>query len=83
MKIRYFAWVRERIGHAEEDINLPDGVTTGSQLMAYLKGRDEGYAAAFETPDVIRIAIDHEHADAESDITEAKEVAFFPPMTGG
>lgn len=83
MKVKYFAWVRERIGEAEEDIDLPDGVTTAAQLMQHLAARDEGYAAAFETPGVIRVAVDQMHVPADADITAAHEVAFFPPMTGG
>ena len=83
MKLRYFAWVRERIGHAEEDIDLPDNVADVAQLIAWLSARDEGYASAFAEPDVIRAAIDQQHVDHSAPIGDAGEVAFFPPMTGG
>jgi molybdopterin synthase sulfur carrier subunit len=83
MKLRYFAWVRERVGHAEEDIEIPDDVSSVADLIAWLASRDEGYAAAFAEPDVIRAAIDQEHVDHATPIASAREVAFFPPMTGG
>jgi molybdopterin synthase sulfur carrier subunit len=83
MKLRYFAWVRERVGHAEEEIELPAGVDTVAELIAWLAARDEGYAAAFAEPDVIRAAIDQEHVDHATPLRADAEVAFFPPMTGG
>jgi molybdopterin synthase sulfur carrier subunit len=83
VRLRYFAWVRERIGRAEEEIDPPDGVTSVADLMAWLSGRDEGYAAAFAEPRVIRAALDHDHVGHETPIANAREVAFFPPMTGG
>jgi molybdopterin synthase sulfur carrier subunit len=83
MKIRYFAWVRERIGKADEDIELPAGVATVGDLMAWLAARGEQYAHAFENPKVIRAAIDRNHVRPEAAIAGAREIAFFPPMTGG
>lgn len=83
MKVRYFAWIRERIGRSEEEIDLPEGVDDVSQLIAWLAGRDQGYAAAFAEPRIIRAAIDQEHVDHSTPIREAGEIAFFPPMTGG
>jgi len=83
MKLRYFAWVRERIGKAEEDIDLPDGIATVGELMAWLAGKGDGYAYAFENPKIIRAAIDKSHVRAEAAIAQANEIAFFPPMTGG
>jgi molybdopterin synthase sulfur carrier subunit len=83
VKVRYFAWVRERVGKAEEDIEIPPGVATVSDLVAWLTGRGEGYAYAFENPKVIRAAIDKTHVRADARITGAGEIAFFPPMTGG
>jgi sulfur-carrier protein len=83
MKLRYFAWVRERIGKAEEDIDLPDGIATVGELMAWLAQRGEGYAHAFENPKVIRAAIDKSHVRADAPVAQAGEIAFFPPMTGG
>jgi sulfur-carrier protein len=83
MKVRYFAWVRERVGRPEEEIELPAGVTSVAELMAWLASRDEGYAAAFAEPAVIRAAIDQDHVTHDAPIEGAREVAFFPPMTGG
>ena len=83
MKLRYFAWVRERIGKPEEDIELPASVTTIADLMGFLAQRGEEYAYAFENPKVIRAAIDRTHVRADRAIAGAREIAFFPPMTGG
>jgi molybdopterin synthase sulfur carrier subunit len=83
VKIRYFAWVRERIGKTDEDVDLPQGIATVSDLMAWLAKRGEEYAHAFENPKIIRAAIDRSHVKPDARITGAKEVAFFPPMTGG
>ncbi|MGA2892354.1 MAG: molybdopterin converting factor subunit 1 [Xanthobacteraceae bacterium] len=83
MKLRYFAWVRERIGLAEEDLSPPAAVATIGELVAWLAQRGENYAYAFENPKVIRAAIDKSHVRAEAPIAGAGEIAFFPPMTGG
>jgi len=83
VKLVYFAWVRERIGKGDEVVELPDGVATVADLMAWLAGRGEEYAFAFENPKVIRAAINHTHVKPSATIAGAKEVAFFPPMTGG
>ena len=83
MKLLYFAWVRERIGKGEEVVDLPAGVATIGDLMTWLAGRGEEYAFAFENPKVIRAAIDRSHVKPATAIVGAKEIAFFPPMTGG
>jgi len=83
MKVLYFAWVRERIGKAEENIEPPANVHTVSDLMQWLVARGEEYANAFATPRVIRAAIDHTHVKPDTAIAGAREIAFFPPMTGG
>ncbi len=83
MKLRYFAWVRERIGKPEEEIDPPPGIATVADLMTWLSHRGEEYAYAFENPKVIRAAIDRAHVRADTTILGAREVAFFPPMTGG
>lgn len=83
MKLRYFAWVRERIGKPEEDVELPAGVSTVAELIAWLSARGEEYAYAFENPKVIRAAINRTHVKPDAKIAGAGEVAFFPPMTGG
>lgn len=83
MKLVYFAWVRERIGLAEETVELPAGVATAGDLVRWLAGRGEGYAHAFERPETIRVAADQEHVPHDAPIVGVREVALFPPMTGG
>jgi molybdopterin synthase sulfur carrier subunit len=83
MKVKYFAWVRERIGKAEETVEPPASVRTVDELIVWLSGRGEAYAYAFEKPKVIRAAIDHAHVKPDAAIAGAREIAFFPPMTGG
>lgn len=83
LKLLYFAWVRERIGRSEEVVDVPAEVGTVGALAAWLGGRGEEYAHAFENPSVVRAAIDRVHARPETPLGEAREVAFFPPMTGG
>ncbi|MCF1502534.1 molybdopterin converting factor subunit 1 [Afifella sp. H1R] len=83
LELRYFAWVRERIGSPGESLDVPGDVTTVGDLISWLANKDEGYAAAFAEPDIIRAAIDHEHVEHDAALAGAKEVAFFPPMTGG
>jgi sulfur-carrier protein len=83
MKVLYFAWVRERIGKAEETVEPPVAVRTVGDLIDWLTTRGDEYAYAFEKPKVIRAAIDHTHVRPDTVIAGAREIAFFPPMTGG
>ena len=83
MRLVYFAWVRERVGKTDEDVDLPEGVATVADLVRFLKGRGEEYEYAFENESVVRVAIDHVHVKPEAPIAGAREIAFFPPMTGG
>jgi sulfur-carrier protein len=83
MKLIYFAWVRERIGKPEETVALPESVKTVADLLRWLKSRGEEYEHALLYPEVIRVAIDHEHVDHAESIEGAGEIALFPPMTGG
>jgi sulfur-carrier protein len=83
MRALYFAWVRERVGKAEEELDPPATVTTIGDLIAWLSKRGEGYAHAFDKPLGVRAALDRVHARNDVRIAGAKEVAFFPPMTGG
>ncbi|MGY2811632.1 molybdopterin converting factor subunit 1 [Bradyrhizobium sp. USDA 4506] len=83
MKLKYFAWVRERVGKAEEIVEPPAEVRTVGDLIGWLAARDDAYAYAFEKPTVIRAAIDHTHVKSDAAISGAREIAFFPPMTGG
>ena len=82
-KLIYFAWVRERIGKAEEALELPEDVKTVSDLLTFLKGRGTGYAAALQRCEVIRVAIDQHHVRHDAPLAGAGEIALFPPMTGG
>ncbi|SFK17901.1 molybdopterin converting factor subunit 1 [Methylocapsa palsarum] len=83
MKILYFASVREKVGKAEEDVTLPERVATVADLMGWLSERNESYAAAFEHRKTIRAAVDKTHVNHETALDSAREIAFFPPMTGG
>ena len=83
MKVLYFAWVRERVGKPHEEVEPPPDVATVGELMAWLAQRGEEYAHAFTNPKVIRAAIDQTHAKPDAPIAGAREIAFFPPMTGG
>ena len=67
MKVKYFAWVRERVGLAEETVEPPASVRTVDDLIGWLSGRGEAYAYAFEKPKVIRAAIDHTHVRPDAD----------------
>ena len=83
MKVRYFAWVRERVGKPEEEIELPASVATVADLMAHLAEQGEEYAHAFENRKAIRAAINRAHVKHDAALDGAREIAFFPPMTGG
>src|SRR3979411_1948168 len=83
MKVKYLAWVRERGGKADETVEPPARGRPVDDLIAWLSKRGETYAHAFETPRVVRAAIDHAHARPDTMIAGAREIAFFPPMTGG
>ncbi|MEL6287609.1 MAG: molybdopterin converting factor subunit 1 [Pseudomonadota bacterium] len=83
MKLLYFAWVRERVGHGEEDVSVPADVDTVGALMRWLSERGDGYAAAFAEAGKVRAAVDQAHVGPDADIRDAREVAFFPPVTGG
>lgn len=83
LKLVYFAWVRERIGLPEETVEVPGGARTVADLVHWLKSRGEGYEIAFENEAVVRAAIDHAHVRPDASLSGAREIAFFPPMTGG
>lgn len=83
MIIRYFAWVRERTGVEQEEITLPDSVTTVGGVINWLQTIDDAHGHAFAEPELIRAAIDQTHAEHDAPIAGAREIAFFPPMTGG
>jgi len=83
VKILYFAWVREKTGKAEEIVDLPADVGTVAELVAWLKSRGPEYAEAFARAEVIRAAIDRAHVKPGARLAGAREIAFFPPVTGG
>jgi len=83
MKLVYFAWVRERVGKAEEELAPPPSVKTVAELVPWLRGRGEEYAHAFEHPKSVSDAIDKSNVKTDAAIAGAREIAFFPPMTGG
>jgi molybdopterin synthase sulfur carrier subunit len=79
--VLYFAWVRERIGLPRE--RLDTAAETVAGLVSELVAREERYAAAFADTSALRVALDQELADFASPLAGVREVAFFPPMTGG
>jgi molybdopterin synthase sulfur carrier subunit len=83
MRLLYFAWVKEKVGLAAEEVELPQGVTTIADVMTWLKARGPEFANAFERSEVIRAAIDQSHVHHDAKIGGAREIAFFPPVTGG
>lgn len=83
IKILYFAWVRERTGRASEDVVVPHGIDTVGDLVTWLKSRGPEFEAAFARSDVIRAAVDQTHVKHNASIMGAREIAFFPPVTGG
>jgi molybdopterin synthase sulfur carrier subunit len=83
MQVLYFAWLRQKIGTAAEDVAPPPEVATVGDLMAWLRTRGPGHAEAFAEGAVIRCAVDQEHVRPDARLDGAREVAFFPPVTGG
>jgi molybdopterin synthase sulfur carrier subunit len=81
MRVLYFSWLRERVGTGAEDIDT--GAATPAELVRELVARDARYAAAFADLRALRVAVDQEMADLDTPIGGAREVAFFPPVTGG
>jgi molybdopterin synthase sulfur carrier subunit len=83
LKVLYFAWVRQRIGLAEEDVSPPAEVRDVAGLVAWLAQRSPGHAQAFADPRQVRAAVNQEFAPPETPVAPGDEVAFFPPVTGG
>jgi molybdopterin synthase sulfur carrier subunit len=83
VKLVYFAWVRERIGKGEEDLELPASVKTAGDLIAHLATLGDNYESALQYPNAIRVAVNQEHVEHDEPIAGATEIGLFPPMTGG
>ncbi|MCU9838723.1 molybdopterin converting factor subunit 1 [Ruegeria sp. WL0004] len=81
MDVLYFAWVRERIGIPRERVET--GAETVAQLVEELRAREPRYEAAFADLSALRVALDQDLADFDAPLVGVREVAFFPPMTGG
>jgi sulfur-carrier protein len=82
-KLLYFAWVRERIGHGDDELLLPDSITTVGQLIDFLAARGGGYRDALAERDKIRIAVNQTYVGEAHVIHNHDEIALFPPVTGG
>lgn len=83
MKVLYFAWIRDKIGAGAEDVSPPPEVTTVGALVAWLKGKSPGHAAAFADLALVRAAVNQDFAGLDDAVAPGDEVAFFPPVTGG
>lgn len=83
MKLLYFAWVRERVGVAEEDVEVPATVTTVADLLDWLATRSPGHAAALADRSAVRVGVDQAFVGTDDSIVGAREIAIFPPVTGG
>ena len=83
MKLLYFAWVRERIGTAEENLQLPETISNIDELLGWLQGQSEGHAIALADKDRLRIAVNQTYIRGNPTITDSDEIAIFPPVTGG
>ena len=83
MKLLYFAWLRARIGRAEEEIELPPQVRDVGGLLDWLRQRGPAYAEALRNPAVVRVAVNHEYVGPAHPLGRGDEVALFPPVTGG
>lgn len=83
LDILYFAWVRESIGRGQERVDVPDEVTTIAKLIDWLALRGDGYAAALGDRGKLRAAVDQAFVPLDTSLAGAREVAIFPPVTGG
>ena len=83
MQVLYFGWVRARIGHGKEELELPANIDTVAGLIDWLKSRGDGYARAFEDAAAIRAAVNQDYVPFDHPVADGDEIAFFPPVTGG
>jgi sulfur-carrier protein len=83
MKLLYFAWLRQKIGTAEETLDPPSTVATVAELIEWLKTRGPGYAEALKNPKLVRVAVNREYVPPDFELKPDDEVGLFPPVTGG
>ncbi len=83
VRLLYFAWVRERIGFGEETVDPPAAVTDVAGLVVWLAAQDAAHAAAFADRAKLRAAVDQAFVGMDAPIAGAREIAIFPPVTGG
>jgi sulfur-carrier protein len=83
VKILYFAWLRTRVGVAEEQVPLPASVCDVAGLLAWLQARGPRYAEALRDLSVVRVAVNQDYVGTAHPIADGDEVAIFPPVTGG
>lgn len=83
MKLRYFAWLRDRVGRDSEDISLPSGIRNVGMLLDWLATRDERYRDAFEYIDVMLISVNSNYANRDHPVHDEDEVDLAPPIAGG
>lgn len=83
MKVLYFAWLRTRVGTAEEDVTLPENVRDVRGLLDWLKTRSPGHAEALKDLKVVRVAVNQNYVPLEHPVKTDDEIAIFPPVTGG
>lgn len=83
MKLKYFAWVRQRAGTGSEVVDVPSEVTTVAELVEWLRTRGPGLAEAFQDTKAIRCAVNQTYVEWDHPVGPDDEIAFFPPVTGG
>jgi molybdopterin synthase sulfur carrier subunit len=83
VNILYFAWLKEKTGVAQENVELPEGVHDVAALVGWLVQRGDQYAEAFADTSTVRVAVNQEHVGFDHPLANTDEVAFFPPVTGG
>jgi molybdopterin synthase sulfur carrier subunit len=83
MKILWFAWLRTRVGHAQENVAKPTEVSNVAELLDWLAARSDGHAQALAARDVVRVAVNQTYVKLDHPVADGDEVALFPPVTGG
>jgi molybdopterin synthase sulfur carrier subunit len=83
MRLLYFAWLRAKIGTAEEELVLPSQVSDVNSLLQWLKSRGPGYADALKDLSTVRVAVNQDYVGPEHRVRDDDEIAIFPPVTGG